>query len=339
MTWTSGPYMRAGIELDRISVEGIRVTAHHGVLDTERSTGQVFFADVVAHVSTRAAAAKDDLSKAVDYSEIADRAAAVLGGDPSYLIETVAEHVALAVLDMDGVYCVEVRVHKPQAPLHVEFKDVTVAIRRDVRTGGLWADKRIGSSAGMPDDPLDLFAQAPVRDQFDQRPVRAVPALLALGGNIGDVEPTLRAAVDDLSRITGIDVIATSPLYASTPVGGPPQPNYLNAVVRIRTILSPREVLGACQGIEMVHGRERQEANGPRTLDIDIIDFDGAEATASDLTLPHPRAHERAFVLVPWYHLEPDATLPGAGPIAPLASAVHTTVSVVANPWPSPSRS
>jgi dihydroneopterin aldolase / 2-amino-4-hydroxy-6-hydroxymethyldihydropteridine diphosphokinase len=110
-------------------------------------------------------------------------------------------------------------------------------------------------------------------------------------------------------------------------------------VVRIQTILSPREVLGACQGIEMVHGRERQEPNGPRTLDIDIIDFDGAEATAADLTLPHPRAHERAFVLVPWAYMEPDATLPGAGAIAPLASAVQATVSVVANPWPAPSRS
>jgi dihydroneopterin aldolase/2-amino-4-hydroxy-6-hydroxymethyldihydropteridine diphosphokinase len=339
MTWTSGPYLRAGIELDRIAVDGIRVTAHHGVLDTERTAGQVFLADVVAHVSTRVAAARDDLTKTVNYSDIADRAAAVLGGDPSYLIEAVAEHVALTVLEMEGVYCVDVRIHKPQAPLHVEFKDVTVAIRRDIRTGGLWADKRIGSSAGMPDDPLDLVAQAPVRDQFDQRPVRAVPALLALGGNVGDVETTLRTAVDDLGRITGIDVVATSPLCASAPAGGPSQPNYLNAVVRIRTILSPREVLGACQGIEMVHGRERQEPNGPRTLDIDIIDFDGAEATAADLTLPHPRAHERGFVLVPWAYMEPDATLPGAGAITPLASALQTTVSVVANPWPAPSRS
>ena len=339
MTWTSGPYVRAGIELDRIAVEGIRVTGYHGVLENERSTGQVFLADVVAHVSTRAAAASDDVSKTVNYSDIADKAAAVLGGGPSNLIETVAEHVALAVLEMEGVYCVDVRVHKPQAPLHVEFKDVTVAIRRDLYTGGLWANKRIGSSAGMPDDPLDLAAQAPVRDQFDQRPVREVPVLLAIGGNIGDVEPTLRAAVDALTRITGIDVIATSPLYASAPVGGPPQPSFLNAVVRISTILSPREVLLACQGIEMVHGRERHEVNGPRTLDIDIIDFDGAQGSTTDLTLPHPRAHERAFVVVPWARIEPNAALPGAGPIAPLAFAGQAMVSEVANPWPAPSTS
>src|SRR5512133_1848789 len=104
MTWTSGPYVRAGIELDRIAVEGIRVTGYHGVFDNERSTGQVFLADVVAHVSTRAAAARDDLSKTVNYSEIADKAAAILGGDPSSLIETVAEHIARVVLEMEGVY-------------------------------------------------------------------------------------------------------------------------------------------------------------------------------------------------------------------------------------------
>lgn len=339
MTWTSGPYVRAGIELDRISVLGIRVGGFHGVLDNERSTGQVFLADVVAHVSTRAAATSDDLDKTVNYSDLADRAAAVLGGDASNLIETVAEHVALAVLDMEGVYCVDVRIHKPQAPLHVEFKDVTVTIRRDIPTGGLWADKRIGSSAGMPDDPLDLVTKAPASDPLDQRPVRAVPVLLALGGNVGDVQATLRAAVDALTRITGIDVVAASPLYASAPVGGPPQPDYLNAVVRIRTILAPREVLLACQGIEMVHGRERHELNGPRTLDIDIIDFDGAQASTPDLTLPHPRAHERAFVLVPWAQIEPHATLPGAGPIAPLAVAAQPPVSMVANPWPAPSAS
>lgn len=336
MTWTSAPYVRAGIELDRISVEGIRVTGYHGVMDSERQTGQLFLADVVAHVSTRAAAAHDDLSKTVNYSDIADKVAAVLGGDPSSLIESVAEHAAMAVLEMEGVYCVDVRIHKPQAPLHVEFRDVSVTIRRDIRTGGLWADKRIGSSAGMPDDPLDFGAQAPIRDGFDQRPAKPVPVLLALGGNIGPVEATLRDAVDAIGRITGVEVQSTSPLVRSAAMGGPAQPDYLNAVVRILTVLSPRELLGACQGIEMVHGRERSEVNGPRTLDVDIVDFDGAEATAKDLTVPHPRAHERPFVLVPWALMEPGATLPGLGPITPVAASMSASVLVVADPWPAP---
>ena len=334
MTWMSTPYMRSGVELDRLAVEGIRVNGYHGVLESERETGQVFKADVVAHVSTRAAAANDDLSRAINYSTIADRAAEVLAGDPSQLIETVAEHIALAVLEMDGVFCVDVRVHKPQAPLHVEFKDVSVTIRRDVRTGGLWADKRIGSSAGMPDDPLAFDAQPPMSDQFDQRPVRPVPVLLALGGNVGDVEQTLREAVEELGRIPGIRVLKTSALVKSAPDGGPPQPDYLNAVVRIESEMSPRELLGACHGLEIVHDRERTEANGPRTLDIDIVDFDGAVGETPDLTLPHPRAKGRAFVLVPWAHLEPDAQRPGVGPIAELARAMAQSVTLVADPWP-----
>lgn len=334
MTWLSTPYMRSGVELDRVTVEGIRVTGHHGVLDSERETGQLFTADVVAHVSTRAAAMRDDLSKTVNYSDIADRAADVLAGDPVQLIETVAEHVALAVLEMDGVLCVDVRIHKPQAPLHVDFKDVSVTIRRDVRTGGLWANKRIGSSAGMSDDPLVPDAQPPASDQFDTRPRRPVPVLLAIGGNIGDVELTLRQTVEELDRFMGIEVLSTSALVRSAPAGGPPQPDYLNAVVRIETVKSPRELLGACHGLEIVHDRERTEPNGPRTLDIDIIDFDGVVGQADDLTLPHPRALERAFVMVPWAHMEPDAELPTVGRIAEAARAMAASVTLVADPWP-----
>ncbi len=330
----STPYLRSGVELDRLAVEGIRVTGHHGVLDSERETGQLFKADVVAHVSTRAAALRDDLSKTVNYSDIADRAAEVLAGDPSQLIETVAEHVARAVLEMDGVFCVDVRIHKPQAPLHVEFKDVSVTIRRDVRTGGLWADRRIGSSAGMSDDPLALDAQPPALDRFDERPQRPVPVLLAIGGNIGDVEQTLRQTVEELDRFMGIEVLATSALVESAPAGGPPQPDYLNAVVRIETVKSPRELLGVCHGLEIVHDRERIEPHGPRTLDIDIVDYDGLVGQAEDLTLPHPRAHERAFVMVPWAQMEPEAELPEVGRIAEAARAMAASVTLVADPWP-----
>ena len=137
-----------------------------------------------------------------------------------------------------------------------------------------------------------------------------------------------------LNRIPGIHVEATSPLVVSAPAGGPPQPDYLNAVVRITTALTPRELLAACHGIEMVHGRERGVENGPRTLDIDIIDVNGIHGTSADLTLPHPRAAERGFVLVPWARMEPDAVLPGLGPIADAAAALASTVTVRAEPWP-----
>jgi dihydroneopterin aldolase/2-amino-4-hydroxy-6-hydroxymethyldihydropteridine diphosphokinase len=287
----------------------------------------------VVHVATHPAAITDDLELTVNYSDLADRVAEVLAGDPAELLETVAEHIALAALAFDRVECVDVRVHKPQAPLHVEFGDVTVSIRRDIRTADLTADKRIGSSSGLPDDPLDPGAAPRVRDALDERPLQPVPALLALGGNIGDVEATLRHAIYDLDRISGIEVRSTGPLVRSRPHGGPEQPDYLNTVIRIHTALSPRELLGACHGIELVHGRERTVPNGPRTLDIDIVDFHGMEVALADLSLPHPRARERAFVLVPWAAMEPDAVLPGVGRVAEAAALLPDGVTVVDATW------
>lgn len=334
MTLEVVPYSRYGYVLDQIAVHGIRVTGHHGVLETERETGQIFLADVVAHVATNAAAVSDNLAHTVNYSSVADRVAEILAGDPAELIETVAEHIAVAVLGFDGVECVDVRIHKPQAPLHVEFADVTVTIRRDARTADLTSDKRIGSSSGLPDDPLDPGAAPKVRDAFDERPLQPVPVLLALGGNLGDVDTTFRNAIHALDRVSGIEVRSTSPLVRSRPQGGPDQPDYLNAVVRIHTALSAREVLGACNGIEMVHGRDRSIVNGPRTLDIDIVDYNGIEGATADLVLPHPRAGERAFVLAPWAAMEPGATLLGVGRVADAAAALPDGVTVVAQVWP-----
>ncbi|WP_430868353.1 2-amino-4-hydroxy-6-hydroxymethyldihydropteridine diphosphokinase [Demequina aurantiaca] len=337
MTLTVRPYLKDGIELDQIMVEGIRVTGYHGVFETERETGQLFIADVVAHVSTRAAAGKDLLAYTVNYSDIADRVAEVLAGEPADLLETVAAAVSRVVLEMEGVQCVDVAIHKPQAPLHVEFKDVVMRIRRDLRDGDLYADRRIGSSANLPHDPVGIPSFAIAVDPADERPEAPVLAYLALGGNIGDVEPTLRSAVTDLDRIDGITVEACSPLVRTDPVGGPEQPDFLNAVIAVRTDLAARELLAACQGIEMVHGRERVEINGPRTLDIDLLAYGDAFFDAQDVVIPHPRAHERGFVLIPWAYLAPDETLvgPRGGRIGDLANAIgHAGVDVVANPWP-----
>lgn len=337
MTVNATPYVKDGLELDQIQVLGIRVTGYHGVLATERETGQLFIADVVAHVGTRVAAGKDSLAHTVNYSDIADRVAEVLAGEAADLLETVAAAVARTVLEMDGVECVDVVIHKPQAPLHVEFKDVVLRIRRDLRTGDVMGDRRIGSSANEPHDLANIPQLGFEDDPADTRPDGPRDAYLGMGGNMGDIEPTLRAAVLDLSRIDGIDIVSCSPLVRSDPVGGPEQPDFLNAVVRVSTTLAPRELLAACQGIEMVHGRERNVLNGPRTLDIDLLAFGDAFLTEEDVTVPHPRAHERGFVLIPWAYLTPDLMLPGphGGRVGDLANAVgHQGVDVVANPWP-----
>lgn len=145
-----------------------------------------------------------------------------------------------------------------------------------------------------------------------------VRSVLSIGSNLGDRLEMLQGAVDTLHDTPGIDVIAVSPVYETEPVGGPPdQPTYLNAVVVIDTMLSARTLLERCQAIEEAYGRERTEERwGPRTLDIDLITHAGEISAEPGLTLPHPRARERAFVLVPWAAVDPDAELPGVGPVA-----------------------
>jgi 2-amino-4-hydroxy-6-hydroxymethyldihydropteridine diphosphokinase len=143
----------------------------------------------------------------------------------------------------------------------------------------------------------------------------SVEAVLALGANLGDRHATLAAALDDLAATEGVVLQGFSPLVETAPVGGPEQPYYLNQVAVVTTTLSPAELLTACQRVEQLHGREREVRWGPRTLDVDVITY-GRPGTPSevvtadpDLTLPHPRAHQRAFVLSPWSQLQPDAVL------------------------------
>ena len=142
--------------------------------------------------------------------------------------------------------------------------------------------------------------------------------VLSVGSNLGDRLGTLQGCVQAISGLAGTDVLAISPVYETAPVGGPAQPDYLNAVLAVRTALDPRALLAATQGIEADFGRVRAERFGPRTLDIDIISYDGEVSDDPVLTLPHPRARERAFVLAPWHDIDSAASLPGRGPVAAL---------------------
>ena len=143
-------------------------------------------------------------------------------------------------------------------------------------------------------------------------------AVLSVGSNLGDRLGTLQGCVRAIGGLPDTDVLARSPVYETAPVGGPAQPDYLNAVLVIGTGLAPRALLGAAQRIEAGFGRVRAERFGPRTLDIDIISYDEEVSDDPVLTLPHPRARERAFVLAPWHDVDPAAVLPGGGPVAAL---------------------
>jgi 2-amino-4-hydroxy-6-hydroxymethyldihydropteridine diphosphokinase len=157
-----------------------------------------------------------------------------------------------------------------------------------------------------------------------------LPAVLSIGSNLGDRAATLRDAVTELAASPGIRLLAVSDLV-ETPALKPDgvdhaAPAYLNAAVSIMTTLRPRALLERIHEIEAAHGRVRQERWGDRTLDIDIVTMDGLRIEEEDLVIPHPRAHERAFVLAPWLQIAPDAELPGRGRVDALLAATGDTV-------------
>jgi len=165
-----------------------------------------------------------------------------------------------------------------------------------------------------PDTPPD-----PQPDKPDLTP--RTPVVLALGSNLGDRLANLQAGVDILGAEPGLEDVAVSPVYETVPAGGPDQPDYLNAVLVAATSLPARAILDRGQAAEAARHRVRGPRWGPRTLDVDLIVYGDAISDDPDLTLPHPRAHERAFVLVPWHDLDPGAVLPGRGRVADLLAA------------------
>ncbi|MEG3614583.1 2-amino-4-hydroxy-6-hydroxymethyldihydropteridine diphosphokinase [Isoptericola haloaureus] len=390
MTFADAVTGSDGRPLDQIRLTGVTATGHHGVLPHERAEGQTFRADVVLHLDARPAAGSDDLAATVSYAEVAEDVHDVLSGSPVDLVETLAERIAAVVLSRSAVQAVDVRVHKPQAPISVPFDDVEVVVRRDRENppavpAATSTDQQVSpapapapapAAAPVPAPPVppppappEPVAATPVPaatslptpavaetavpappapdattvdaapvpgpeapgpesapappavDPLDEVPEAPVDAVLALGANLGDAQGTLRAAVTDIDRIPGVQVMEVSPL-ARTVAVGPEQPDFLNAVLLVRTTLPARDLLGACQEVELLHGRVRDERWGPRTLDVDVVQYGDLTSTAEDLELPHPRARERAFVLVPWAEVDPQGVLVGlgGGPVAQLAA-------------------
>lgn len=147
----------------------------------------------------------------------------------------------------------------------------------------------------------------------------SVRAYIGIGSNLNDPVAQVQQAFRALAELPASRLMACSPLYRSAPVGGPPdQPDYVNAVAALDTVLNPEELLTALQAVEIQQGRVRTVRWGPRTLDLDVLLYGSTIRNDSWLTLPHPRLHERAFVLYPLYDIAPDLTLPGGGPLSEL---------------------
>jgi len=160
-----------------------------------------------------------------------------------------------------------------------------------------------------------------------------VAAYIGLGANLDDPAAQVELAMDELARLPESRLTARSSLYASAPVGYAEQPDFINAVAVLETRLSPRALLEAMLGIEHHHGRNRTFRNAPRTLDLDLLLYGDAHFHEANLTLPHPRMHERAFVLLPLLEIAPDAAIPGRGRAADwLASCGDQSVSALPPP-------
>jgi len=148
-----------------------------------------------------------------------------------------------------------------------------------------------------------------------------VHAFVALGANLGDPQAQVRAGAQALGQLPGTSVICCSSLYRSAPVGMTEQPDFINAVCEIETGLGAPALMQALLEIERAHGRRRDRPGGPRTLDLNLLPYGDETRHEPGLTLPHPRLHERAFVLYPLHEIAPTLVIPGRGRVADLLPA------------------
>ena len=342
-----------------IALKGLGALANHGVYDFERTQEQRFSADVVMWIET--AGTTDDIAATVSYADIADETMAVLTGNPVDLIETLAETIASRVMSHEGVVGPEVTVHKPDAPINHPFADVSVTVRRgetdamplslslkgiyeaedgSVLTGEIEAYGRAQAPSPAQQKKTAPTRKrrgehaAPARPEDISRPahLRARRVVLAIGGNLGDVPVTLMHTVEALSYMEGFQIEDVSPIMRTKPVLAPgqaPQPDYWNAVVVGSAIATPDELFAQTSRIERELGRERHERWGARSIDIDIIQVEGLASSDPVLTLPHPRAKERAFVLAPWLLCDPNAVLEGVGRVCDLLATTPDREGII----------
>lgn len=276
---------------DTIRLRGIRALGRHGVLPHERRHPQPFVVDLEVSLDLAAAGATDHIDLTIDYGLLAGQVRDVVEGEPVALIERLADLIGARVLADPLVEAVRVTVHKPAAPVPVLVDDVAVEVCR----------------------------------------TRSREVVIALGANLGDRTRVLTAAVRRLGRVDGLDLRMASALVETDPVGGPPQPDFLNAVVVGHSRLHPATLLRRLHGVEAEFGRTRDVLWGPRTLDLDLVQMgdpgDDADVRSCEPgpVLPHPRAFERGFVLVPWLDVDPTARLrvgPGVVPVRELVAGM-----------------
>lgn len=317
---------------DRISLTGLTVRGCHGVYQYEKQEAQDFVVDVVLYRDLSFAGRTDDLSHTINYALISQIVTSRVTGESFNVIEALAWAIAgdLLILCDD----VEITLHKPHAPIDADFEDVSVSVRRQKNLAGVVSSEVVTESAAAGGDGVIAGEIAEVVAPDAQPVASGGRAVISVGANLGAARESVAGAIEALNLHPRIQVVQRSALYETEPVGGVEQPDFINAVAVVKTELSARELLAVCQGIELAYGRTREVKWGPRTLDLDLIRYvPGYEADVDrvddelrvdddTLTLPHPEAHKRAFVLVPWQEIRPHATIEVGGEVTDVAQQI-----------------
>lgn len=256
--------------MSAINIKGVKVSACHGVLESEKCEPQPFVFDIAIDCDISNAVSTDDVDKTVNYAEVCTIVTDYCKQNSFNLIERLAHGAAVKVIKAFPVIkAVEVTVHKPHAPIPHPFEDVSVTAR-----------------------------------------VERNEVVLSLGSSQGDREGALNFAVDKLAKCDGIEVLKVSSFIQTAPYGGVAKNAFLNGAALIKTILSPTQLLSVIHKIEEEGGRVRTQRWADRTLDIDIVFFGNKVIEETGLCVPHPDYRNREFVLTPLKEIVPDFVCP-----------------------------
>jgi dihydroneopterin aldolase / 2-amino-4-hydroxy-6-hydroxymethyldihydropteridine diphosphokinase len=293
----------------QIRIEGLEVYAYHGVLAEEKTLGQPFVLDLILCMDECRGCRSDRVEDTIDYTEVIDAVTEVATGESYDLLEKVAGEVGRRILEQfPAVDEVDVKVRKPRPPIPCSLQSVGVrlSVSRTQVSPDSSPTSRGSGVAGAAGAGAEAGAGASAGGLST-----SVRVFLGLGSNLGDAEAHLKGAVAALDRLPGTRVESVSSLYRTAPMGPVmEQPDFYNLVVALRTAYPAPQLLAACQGLEAAFGRVREKAGGPRTLDVDLLWYEGEESVTSELELPHPRMEQRRFVLEPLAEIAPGLVLP-----------------------------
>lgn len=261
--------------MDKIVMKNLAFFSYHGAMREENVLGQKFYLDIELTCDIPYAGISDKVEDTVHYGEIYETVKNIMENERHDLIEKVAERITEDIFaGFEKVKEIEVAVKKPEAPVPGIYDYFGVVIRRK-------------------------------RKEFNNR------AFLGLGGNMGDKKANIEKAIELLDRNESIKVIKTSSFYETEPWGYTDQDWFMNIVAEVETELDPYELLSVCQEVEKQLKRERLIRWGPRTIDVDVLLYDGFKSDDEVLTVPHPRMTERAFVMVPLYEINQEVEING----------------------------